>query len=218
MKIKWLGHACFLLTASDGTKIITDPYDNSIGYPPLEAEADAVAMSHDHFDHNYLAAVKNASEVFSKPGEYYFRSINIRGLASYHDEVMGKKRGNNVIFLFRIDGLTICHCGDLGHIPEKDVLEEMGKADILLIPVGGTFTVDAATAAGLVKKLKPVLTIPMHYKNNYLNFSIDGVDKFLKAMDAAGKKSVMTGKQEIEVTKQNIKEYPEICVLEFFPL
>jgi L-ascorbate metabolism protein UlaG (beta-lactamase superfamily) len=217
MKIKWLGHACFLLTASDGTRLVTDPYDNTIGYPPLDVEAYAVAISHDHFDHNHLDAVKGAAVRFDKPGEYTFKDIKVRGLATYHDEVKGKKRGENVVFLFSMDGLTICHCGDLGHIPEEDVLKEMGKADILLIPVGGTFTIDGDTAASLVKKLNPTLVMPMHYKNNYLNFSIDGVAKFLKACGVADEKSAMTGKQEIEVTPQNIKGFPKVSVLEFFP-
>ncbi len=215
MKIRWLGHSSFLLTASNGGRVVTDPYDGTIGYTLPDVEADIVTTSHGHFDHNYTKGVKGSFIHLDKPGRYNIKGIDIHGIPSFHDENQGRKRGTNILFTFAMDGITICHCGDFGHLPDTGMLREMGKVDILLIPVGGTFTLDAEGAATVVKAVKPSVTIPMHYKTEVLTFSIDGVDKFLNASEIKEKNSVMAGKNEIEVNTGNINRFPPIVLLEY---
>lgn len=211
MKIKWLGHSCFLITSSEGVKIITDPFDDQVGYEVPSEEADIVTTSHDHFDHNNIKAVKGNFVHIKEPGTYSEKGINIRGVATYHDEVGGRKRGRNVIFKFNVDGIEVCHCGDLGHVLTPEQVQEIGKVDVLLIPVGGTYTVDASKASEVVKLIKPAVTIPMHFKTDDIDFPIDGVDKFTAAMGYGER----AGKQEIEITKENIGSMPHVLILEY---
>jgi L-ascorbate metabolism protein UlaG (beta-lactamase superfamily) len=219
MKIKWLGHACFLLTSEAGTRIITDPFDNQVGYPVPNEEANIVVTSHDHFDHNYIKAVKNPKDGvylhISSPGRYSRNGIIITGVSTFHDQAEGRKRGRNVVFVIDIDGLRVCHCGDLGHIPDARQAAEIGRIDILLLPVGGTFTVNAKEAYQVVNLLKPSVTVPMHYKTPEISFNVDGVDKFLSEAGLSGRTDIYAHKREIEVTKANIKTLPEVIVLDY---
>ena len=211
VKIKWLGHACFLITSSKGVKILTDPFDDQVGYELPSEEADIVTTSHDHFDHNYTQIVKGEFVHIKEAGIYLEKGINIKGVASFHDEVAGKKRGNNVIFKFDVDGVEVCHCGDLGHVLTPGQVEEIGRVDVLLLPVGGTYTVDAKEAFEVAKLLKPAVIIPMHFKTDDNDFDIDGVDKFI----AVAGKGERAGKQEIEITKENIESIPSVLILEY---
>ncbi len=211
MKIKWLGHSCFLVTSSGGVKIITDPFDDQVGYEVPSEEADIVTTSHDHFDHNNTRAVKGKFVHIKEPGTYSEKGINIKGVATFHDEVGGRKRGRNVIFKFNVDGIEVCHCGDLGHVPTPGQVEEIGKVDVLLIPVGGTYTVDAQKAFETAKLIKPAVIIPMHFKTDDTDFPIDGVDKFT-AVAGSGERA---GKQEAEITKENIGNMPHVLILEY---
>lgn len=215
MKIKWLGHSCFLMTSESGARILTDPFDSQVGYPLPSVEADIVTTSHDHFDHGYIKAVKGKFMHLSEPGDFIQLGIDITGISTFHDEVEGKKRGRNVIFVFDIDGLRICHSGDLGHIPSARQTEAIGKIDILMLPVGGTYTVDASDAYKTVKILKPAITFPMHYKTPAINFLIDGVDKFLKEAGVSGRLEIFVQKQEIEITSDNLELQPKVLVLEY---
>lgn len=211
MKIKWFGHACFLITSDSGVRIVTDPFDEKVGYTLPKVEADILTTSHGHSDHGNIGAVGGNYKLFNKPGHYHEKGIDITGIESYHDDVKGAKRGSNIIYCFDLDGMKICHCGDLGHILEEKQIQELGKVDILLVPVGGTFTLDYLGAVAVMNQLKPAITIPMHFKTELLTFNIDGVNRFLTA--AGGGERV--GRQEIEVSKETLGRFSSIVVLDY---
>jgi L-ascorbate metabolism protein UlaG (beta-lactamase superfamily) len=209
MKIKWLAHAAFLITSDNGTRIITDPYEtgNGLNHGKIEESADIVTTSHEHFDHNNVAAVKGSPQVFK--GTTEARGIIIRGIATAHDNSGGRERGSNTIFCFEIDGLNVCHAGDLGHLLTDTQVAAIGKVDILLIPVGGFFTIDAKTADQVCDQLKPTVILPMHYKTDKLDFPISGVDEFLK-----GKSNVTrVDGSEIEIKAGELPASAQIMVL-----
>jgi len=182
MKIKWLGHATFMITSDTGTRIITDPYARGeyLTYGDIKESADIVTVSHDHFDHNNVAAVGGNPEVVR--GTTEAKGIKFQGIPAYHDESQGKERGNNTIFSFEVDGVKICHLGDLGHPLSDKQVSEIGKVDILLIPVGGFFTIAPRVACQTCDQLNPRVIIPMHYKNDKCGLPIAGVDEFLQGM------------------------------------
>ena len=185
MKIKWLGHAAFMITSAAGTRIITDPYvvDERLTYGEIKESADIVTVSHEHSDHSNVAAVKGNPEVVK--GTAKVKGIEFRAISSYHDNSGGSQRGKNTIFCFGVDGVGVCHLGDLGHPLSDKQAAEMGSVDILLLPVGGFFTIDAEVATRVCDRLKPKVVIPMHFRNDKCRFPIAGVDEFLK-----GKKNV----------------------------
>jgi L-ascorbate metabolism protein UlaG (beta-lactamase superfamily) len=185
MKVKWLGHSSFLITSDEGIRVITDPYTSGgdLGYTSIAEKADIVTVSHDHFDHNNVSSVRGNPEVITQGKTA--KGIEFRAVHSYHDESGGSKRGTNTIFCFRVSGVALCHLGDLGHPLSDGQATEIGGVDVLFIPVGGYFTVDAEIATGIYRKLEPAVVIPMHYKNNRCSFPIDGIDDFL-----AGKENV----------------------------
>lgn len=201
MRITWFGHACFGLTSETGVTVITDPYDESVGYELPDVQADIVTVSHQHFDHNYVQGVSGNPEVIREAGNFFIKDILIKGIKSYHDDQGGSKRGTNIIYVFEIDGLKVCHLGDLGHVLDKEQIEQIGDVDVLLIPVGGTYTIDANGAAKVVSSLKPAMVIPMHYKTDRINFPIDGVDKFLQVMGGGDRIDGCT----LEVKKQDVE-------------
>lgn len=209
LKVQWLGHACFLITSSDGTRVMTDPFDESVGYPVPAVEADVVSTSHSHFDHNSVSVVKGSPEVVKDAGESTAAGISFLGVSSYHDDVGGSERGQNVIFAWEMDGIHLAHLGDLGHTLTDDQVAEIGKVDILLIPVGGFFTIDAKQAAEVVEQLSPKLVFPMHYKTDAINFPIAGVDEFL-----AGKDNVKSVNGSTIVVRE-LPETTKIVVLNY---
>jgi L-ascorbate metabolism protein UlaG (beta-lactamase superfamily) len=163
MKIRYLGHACFEVTSQSGVKVITDPY-TKVGYElPKGLTADILTISHGHFDHNFTQAI-DANHLVNKEGEYSIEGVEIRGVLSYHDAHMGALRGENVIYIVKMDGVTLCHMGDIGEECSEELAEEIGKIDVLFIPVGGTYTVDALGAKKHIERLQPKVVIPMHYK------------------------------------------------------
>ena len=181
MKIKYLGHAAFAITSNKGVKIITDPYATSpdLTYGEITESADIVTVSHGHHDHNNVAAVKGNPEVVSRAGRSVVKGIEVRGVASYHDDAGGSLRGDNIIFCFGVNGVTVCHLGDLGHRLDDKQLKEIGRVDILLIPVGGNYTIDAKVATEVCGQLKPRVVMPMHYKTEKGIPGILGVERFL---------------------------------------
>lgn len=189
MKIKWLGHACFLITSETGLKIITDPYTSGggVGYAPVNEAADIVVVSHDHFDHNAVSSVPGKPEVVTDSGVKEAKGIQFKGIATYHDEAKGSERGANTVFCFSVDGVKLCHLGDLGHPLSREEISEIGDVDMLLVPVGGLFTIDAKVASQVCNDLKPKVVVPMHYKTPKLDFPVAGVEDFVK-----GKKNVRT--------------------------
>lgn len=182
MKVKWLGHSCFLLATEDGLRVITDPYTTGegISYSPIAESADIVVVSHEHTDHNNIAAVRGKPAVIKGSGTKAARDIEFRGVATYHDNLSGKQRGPNTVFCFTLDDIRLCHLGDLGHVLSQKQVAEIGEVDILLIPVGGFFTIDANDASKVCGQLSPRVIIPMHYKTPKCAFPVSGVDDFLK--------------------------------------
>lgn len=180
LQIRWHGHSCFEI--KDDITLVTDPHDGkSIGIPAPNIEGDIILVSHDHYDHNSVKTVeKIGSKVVRDERKRNIYNVVIRGIKTYHDENFGDSRGENIIFKFLIDDINFCHLGDLGHILEEDIAEKIGDVDILFIPVGGNFTIDANYAWKIVNLIKPSIIIPMHYKIGGLSLPIDTLDKFLE--------------------------------------
>lgn len=181
MEITWLGHSSFFLEDSKGRKVLMDPFDESVGYPVFEGEVDIVTISHYHFDHSYTEKVK-FSHIADKAGFFYLCDIPVAGIPSYHDKMQGAKRGENMIFIVEMDGYRICHLGDLGYILSAEEIKNLGKVDILLIPIGGNYTIDGKEAAELAHSINSPLIIPMHYNTPLLSFELDGLENFLTYM------------------------------------
>jgi L-ascorbate metabolism protein UlaG (beta-lactamase superfamily) len=196
MKIQYLGHSSFLLTESTGTSIVTDPY-NSIGYPMPAVAAKAVTVSHQHYDHNNAQAVSGKPLLFEKEGVYDLDGVEITGIKSFHDDEGGALRGENIIFKFRMDGLDVCHLGDIGENCTAELLEQILPIDILLIPVGGIYTIDSEQAKEYVDRIMPEIVIPMHYKTKDLKMDIDKPDSFLDLFD----------EEEVEYCEDNTLEF-----------
>ncbi len=214
MKIKWFGHSCFMVTSENGTKILIDPYKNALGYKlPEEIAADIVATSHDHSDHNYIQAVKGSFVHINETGRFSEYGIEIKGVETFHDKVSGAKKGKNTIYNFKIDGINICHCGDLGHTLNSGLIKEIGNVDILLLPVGGGYTIDAFEAVNVMKQLNPTVVIPMHYRTKALGvvgLLFDKVGKFISVSGLKAKEYT-----ELELNIVNIKDYSGIAVLKY---
>ncbi|MFH1312237.1 MAG: MBL fold metallo-hydrolase [Candidatus Eisenbacteria bacterium] len=205
MKIRWLGHSAFVLTSDSGTRILTDPYESgsyggAVGYEPIRETVEIVTASHDHEDHFCLEGLPEGFECVTTTGKHDVNGLTITGVKTYHDETKGKERGPNVIFVIDVDGLRVCHLGDLGHTLSADELGSIGKVDVLLIPVGGFYTIGPKEALNVMKALSPAVTIPMHFKTESLGFPIEPVDNFLSL---AGKHE-RPGTSEIEITKDDL--------------
>lgn len=196
MEIRWLGHSCFLLKASDNTTVLTDPFDPLIGYSPYNIKANIVTISHCHYDHCCTELLKESPKIIKTPGITNLNNISIKGIPSYHDNFKGLKRGDNLIFIFKIDNYSLCHLGDLGHFLDDKILDEIGRIDVLFIPVGGNFTIDGKTAADLSKKISPKIIIPMHYKTQQVNLALDGIESFLLSIKNGEKLNSNTLKLE----------------------
>ncbi|MDF2876188.1 MAG: Zn-dependent hydrolase of the beta-lactamase fold-like protein [Sporomusa sp.] len=210
MKIKWLGHSCFLLTSHNGVKVLTDPFDSSVGYDVPRVIADIVSTSHDHFDHNYIQAVQGDFFHANETGHFSHKGIEITGISVFHDDKHGTQRGKNIIYKFVVDGIHICHCGDLGHGLTLEQVNEIGHVDILLIPVGGFYTIGPDQAIEVAKMLQPSVIIPMHFKTEAIQFPIEGVENFLEK--TGGER---LGKQEVEFDKASVGLTPGVIVLEY---
>jgi len=212
MKIKWLGHACFLVMSAGGLKLITDPYavGGGINYSPIKETADVVVVSHDHSDHNNVAAVQGKPEIIRGPGTKTAKGIQFKGIATSHDSSQGTQRGSNTVFCFTIDDLQLCHLGDLGHALTQAQVTEIGAVDILFVPVGGFFTIDATSANQVCDQLKPKVVIPMHFKTPKCGYAIAGVEDFLR-----GKKNVRkTMASEVEFQRERLPIATEIVLLQ----
>ena len=181
MQITWYGHSCFLLTSESGYSILTDPCDQDTGYELSDLVCDAVTISHEHRDHNCLAIVAGTPEIFRTPGEHRAGEISITGFTNYHDDEKGAHHGENIVFLYEIDGLNVLHLGDLGHMLSDETIKTIGAVDVLLAPIGGVYTINAKTATELADRLDAKVLIPMHYKTPALHFNIEGLEPLLAA-------------------------------------
>lgn len=206
MKLKWLGHSCFELTLDNGKVIVTDPYDETVGYPPLHVRADAVLSSHDHFDHNFFAAVEGDPVIVNTPGTHEVCGAKVTAVPSFHDEVRGAKRGSNLIFVIEADGLRVAHLGDLGHLPETDEQKAaLSNLDVMLIPIGGFFTIETPQAVEIIGQFKPRCAVAMHFRNRYCGFTVSDNSEFIRLTGA------QTLPNEIEITADAPKG---CCVME----
>ena len=215
MKIRYLGHSSFKLTESTGISVVTDPYDDSVGYTYPAVSADAVTVSHRHYDHDAVKKVVGNPVVLEGETAYILKdSVEISSIKSFHDEVRGKKRGENIIFKFRMDGLDICHLGDLGEDCSSDLIEMILPVNVLLIPVGGNYTIDAKMAKEYVDRIMPDIVIPMHYRQKGCRIDIDKVDDFLDEFDGEDVTIVEEG-NEIEIDRDDLDgEHTTIIVME----
>lgn len=173
-------------TGSIGTKVVSiliDPFSKEIGLKPPKIKDDIVLVSHDHDDHNNIEGINPEAFLINTPGEYEKKGIAIRGISSYHDKVEGKERGINTIYVIKAEDMTICHLGDLGQekLDEKQV-DEIGDIDILLVPVGGNYTINGKEAIGVIGQIEPKIITPMHYKVKDLKVDIEGPEKFVKEL------------------------------------
>ncbi len=211
MKIEYLGHSCFKLTESTGTSIVCDPYSDEIGYAMRKVSADAVTVSHGHYDHNAVHNVDGAPLLIDGGQNNGLAGVEISSIKSFHDTSRGKKRGENTIFKFRMDGIDVCHLGDLGEQCSSDLIETLLPVDVLLIPVGGTYTIDAEMAKEYVDRIMPDIVIPMHYRTRDCKLDIDRVDEFTGLFD--GDSVEESEKCGIELSRKDLTGETRIIVL-----
>lgn len=218
MEIRYLGHASFLIKSRE-IRLVTDPYDPSIGLKFPKVEADVVTVSHSHFDHNNVKAVQSPASslqplVLDMPGEFEKLGARIFGYRSYHDKKKGAERGEVVMYKIELEGMSVLHCGDLGFVPDDGYLDSIGDVDVLLVPVGGFYTIDADDAAELVKKIEPSIVIPMHYNHERLNQNNFGqvapISEFLKKFGLESLPSV----PKLVVRKEELEQEMKIVVME----
>jgi len=186
-KITWAGQACFEISVSNGkdhsATIAIDPFDEKVGLKVPSFSADILLVTHGHYDHNNIGAIKGSPFLIEGPGEYEAKGVFVQGIDSFHDDSQGKERGRNTIYVIEAEDIRFCHLGDFGQKQLTDEqLESIGKVDILMIPVGGTFTIDGHEATKVIGQIEPKIVIPMHYSLPKLKIGLDGVDTFLKAM------------------------------------
>lgn len=195
----------------DGVTVITDPFDKETGLKLPNYEADIVTVSHDHHDHNNVSALRGNPFVINCAGEYDVKNVLIEGIDSYHDTNNGSERGANLIFRFEIDDISVVHLGDLGQVLDSTQLEKLAGTDILLIPVGGKYTLDAQKAVEVISQIEPRIVIPMHYKTPDLKIEIEGVDKFIKEIGLTP-----SYEEKLKISKKDLpQEDMELVVLQF---
>ena len=216
MRITYFGHSCFLVEAQDHTKAIIDPYlqgsyDGAVAYDPVDEAADVVLVSHDHPDHSAADTIPGEPRVFVHPTQERVGGLAISGVLVHHDETGGSERGTSTICILDDGDLRLAHLGDLGHLLDEDTVAKIGAVDVLLIPVGGFFTIDHQAASEVVDALSPSIVIPMHYKTPKIGFPIDGPDAFLQTQNAVQHLQDTT----IEVTKATLPEERTTMVLPY---
>lgn len=209
MDITYLGHSSFRLRGKQ-TTLVTDPYEEKYGLKLPKTEADIVTVSHDHEDHNASHLIKGNPFVVKGPGEYEIKGVKIIGIDSFHDEKEGKERGKNTIFKIKIDGIDVCHLGDFGQKELSSQQQEvLGNVDILLVPTGGTYTIDAQPATEIAALLETKIVIPMHYLDGQTGLQLDPVDKFLKEAGSEKREKEV----KLTVSKDRLPTEQQVVVL-----
>ena len=211
MLIQCLGHAKFLLQTDAGQNIVTDPFDPSTGYPVGRQAADLVLVSHQHHDHNAVGTLTGNPAVIDQAGSFdALPGVRVTAVEAYHDDAKGVLRGKTLLFVLEADGVRVAHLGDLGHIPEEDTVRALGRIDVLLIPVGGHFTIDAAQALKVCELLHPAVVVPMHYRTAYnSSWPIAPADDFLSIFPARAEHLRI-----LRVTGEDLACQPALAVLE----
>lgn len=209
MDIYWYGQSLFKLKGKNAT-VVVDPYNPEIGLKvPKDLGCNAVLVTHSHPDHNNTEAVSGSPLVVAGPGEYEVAGVTISGTPSFHDNSEGSERGANTIYNISIDGISVVHLGDLGHLLTEEQVSEIGAVDILLVPVGSIYTIDAATAAKVVRQLEPKIVIPMHYKIPDLKADLEPLENFLKEMGAESAQP----QPKLTITRDKLPEETQVMVL-----
>ena len=210
-KITWYGHAMFSVEASDGRRLVMDPFSPKIGKEPPSLEAEVVTLSHDHYDHNEWRSVRGTPKVIRDVGRFSLDGIEIKGIPAFHDESQGAKRGRDIIFKISVDKVSIAHMGDYGQEKlSEEQRRELEGIDVLMLPIGGVYTIDAAKALEVIDEIGPKIAIPMHFKIPEVNISIAGVEPFLsKARKVERKPSTVT------VEKKDIPSETAVWVMDY---
>jgi L-ascorbate metabolism protein UlaG (beta-lactamase superfamily) len=209
MDITWLGHSCFRIKGKE-VALVTDPYDATLRYSWPKTSANIVTVSHPHPGHGNAAAVEGSPKVVNRPGEYEIKNVFIIGFPTFHDVAQGANRGRNVTYLMEMEDLKLCHLGDIGHTPSAKQIEELSGIDILFAPVGGVSTIDAKTAAEIVRLLNPKIVIPMHYQTDVTNW-LEPLEKFTTGM---GLREVVP-QPKLTVTKANVPLETRVVILDY---
>jgi len=210
MDITWLGHSCFRIKGKNAT-VITDPYSPSLGYSLGKPTAHVVTVSHQHEGHSYVQGIDGKPKLVTRPGEYEISGVLIIGIATFHDNEKGAKRGKNNIYLMEIDEITVCHLGDLGHVLTTDQVEETGNVDVLLLPVGGISTINAPMAAEVIRQLEPKAVVPMHYKTPAISWELEPVERFLKEVGV----NQISSQPKLSLTKINLPTSTKVFLLDY---
>lgn len=211
MIIRWHGQS-FIELKTKETDIAIDPYSPEIGFKPPKIKADLLLITHQHTDHSNKNAILGSPFLIESAGEYALKNIFVKGVPSYHDNHLGAKRGENIIYVIDAEGMTLCHFGDIGQseLSEKQ-LDEIGKVDIAFIPVGGVYTVSGIEAAHILHQIEPQIAIPIHYQIPGLKYNLQNVDIFLKEVGQSSPKKV----REIKISASSLPpEGPEVILLE----
>lgn len=212
MHIEWLGHSCFRFS-NDGCSIVIDPHDGrSVGLKTPDTDADIVLMSHDHFDHNASSAIKGKHEDHKfHNGEFSSHGIDFCGFPTFHDPEKGKLRGKNTVYMFSMDGVSVCHCGDLGCMPDADVIDSIRNVDMLFVPVGGKYTMPLKETIDFVRKVSPNVVVPMHYLIDGLTVDISGPEGFINGISLPLKKVGSS----VDIEKKDIPGTAECLMFEY---
>ena len=211
MKLTWYGHACFMMESENGVRIAVDPFDASVGYPMRSIEADAVLMSHGHHDHCCRDMIAGEPIVIDTLGHNEIDGVRVTGFASFHDDQQGALRGKNIVHLIEMDGVRLLHAGDLGHLLSSETIREIGPVDVLMIPVGGTYTLTGEEAAKVAKAIGAKVTIPMHYKEACVQYPITDEQPFFAAMGVQNVPKMAV----LEVRAQTVEKLPSVCQMDW---
>lgn len=209
MKLKYYGHACFSLSYEGGPTLVIDPFDETVTYPPCNEICDAALLSHDHFDHNHVQTLRGDFVTIRSAGAYDVQGVRITAVDSFHDKKGGALRGKNLILRIEGGGLTIVHLGDLGHMPDEKQLEAMSGADIMLVPIGGTYTIDTPEAEEVIRLARPKHAVAMHYRTPDYDFNTSTCEAFERDMRA------VRMPREIEITPENLVSLPEFLLMRY---
>lgn len=212
MDIIYLGHSCFLIRAKKA-RLVTDPYGGSVGFIQAKTKADIVTVSHNHSDHYDLSRIEGESMEIKGPGEYEIKGVSVFGRKTFHDKERGAKRGKNTVYVIQIGDIRICHLGDLGHKLSQKQLDWLDGVDVLMIPVGGFYTIGPEEAWEIIKEINPSIVLPMHYRAKGMKESFDklaSLEDFMKAIDT----ELPRKEKKLSLKKLELPEETEIVILE----
>ena len=204
--ITWFGHSMWKFDFNN-VSVIIDPYTD-IGYPLRKIDkADIVISTHNHFDHNNFSLITTYNQKISEQGHFSYENLEIDAIQVWHDKKLGSLRGKNLLIKIKQKGLSLLHCGDLGHIPDESVIQKLGRIDLLFVPIGGIYTIDAYEAKQLAEILNPKIIFPMHYQTPVLNLSLEKPEKFLSLFEPNKIKFFKSNKITLESLPDNMQIY-----------